>query len=110
MTDTTSTSTPVTQPLRLVALTKNEWEIVDIYRRMSDDSKDAVLRIGHSMAVSDGGFDYQRSTLEQANFEPELDALRELRLMPADERKSAIQVLRDLLAKAEQEVAEPAVN
>jgi len=110
MTDTTSTSAPVTQPLRLVALTENEWEIVDFYRRMSDVSRDALERFGHAMAVADGGFDYQRSALEQANFESELDVLRELRLMPEDERASAIQALRDLLAKAEQEVAEPAVN
>ncbi|KTS78189.1 hypothetical protein NS274_07600 [Pseudomonas oryzihabitans] len=107
MTEPTSTSGK--QPIRLVPLTKNEWEIVDFYRQMSDSRKDALLRFGYAMAVADGGHDHQGDALEGSNLDEEqegLEALNELRLLPKDERKSAIQALRDLLAKAEQEFVE----
>lgn len=103
---TESTSSPDKQPIRLMALTQNEWEIVDFYRRMSDDGKDALSRFGYAMAAANGGFDYQRSALEDSDVDQEqqgIETLKELSQLPEDGRKSAIQALRDLLAKAEQE-------
>jgi len=97
--------------MRLMALTNNEWEIIDFYRRMSDDGKNALRRFGHAFAAGNGGFDYQRSAMERGELDPgqeDIESLKELRLLPEGERKSAIQALKNLLAKAEQEVAESA--
>jgi len=97
--------------MRLMALTNNEWEIVDFYRRMSDDGKNAMRRFGHAFAADNGGFDYQRSTMERGELDlgqEDLESLKELRLLPEGERKAAIQALKDLLAKAELGIAEPA--
>ncbi|APQ11085.1 hypothetical protein BJP27_06100 [Pseudomonas oryzihabitans] len=109
MTDTTTTAD--TQPILLAALTTDEWDIVDFHRRMSDDSKDAVRRFGGAMAAADGGFDYQRSALERDGLVPlqeDVGTLNLLRLLPEDEKKSAIQALKNLLAEVEQKAAEPA--
>lgn len=103
---TETTSNPGNPQIRLVPLTTNEWEVVDYYRKMSDDRKEAFLRFGYAMAAASGGLDYQRSALEESELDQEqedLETLEELRQLSRDERASAIQALRDLLAKAEQE-------
>lgn len=103
---TETTSNPDNPQIRLVPLTTNEWEVVDYYRKMSDDRKEAFLRFGYAMAAASGGFDCQRSTLVDSDLDQkqeDLETLKDLRQLPVDERKSAIQALRDLLAKAEQE-------
>ncbi|WP_278438995.1 hypothetical protein [Pseudomonas oryzihabitans] len=108
---TETTSNPGNSQIRMVPLTTSEWEIVDCYRKMADDRKEALMRFGYAMAAASGGLDYQRSPLEENELDQEqddLETLKELRQLPADERASAIQALRDLLAKAEEEFVQSA--